>query len=360
MQADQQARADLLELVEAGDVPIETPSVEITSLHPTNATSNIYYYHTNHLGSTAFVTDQNQNVTQGFLYAPFGEITTEYNATFGNDIIPKYSFNAKELDEETGMYYYEARYYKPPVFTSRDPMFEKYFWVTPYAYCANNPVKYVDPSGKEALENTDWVKKKGTNQYIWVDYVYDKSSTPAGYDYVGHDDKDILKDMGIPENYSTQQTSRNGYTSKWKPLITFPNRRNESTASLSAHANSTRNPKFASSSNKEGRVFTGITFFASVSQTSYSVDEGLDGMFYNGGLYIGFGDGSYPVYDRLKRPSGAQLNAENHITTVASCTISAQQIISNGIPKNAKVTMGYCNSNSMNLSIVFEWQIIQR
>ena len=99
-------------------------------------------------GSTAFVTDQNQNITQGFLYAPFGEITTEYNATFGNNILPKYSFNAKELDEETGMYYYEARYYKPPVFTSRDPMFEKYFWMTPYAYCANNPVKYVDPTGK--------------------------------------------------------------------------------------------------------------------------------------------------------------------------------------------------------------------
>ncbi len=108
-----------------------------------------FYYHTNHLGSTAFVTDQNQTITQGFLYAPFGEITTEYNATFGNDVIPKYSFNAKELDEETGMYYYEARYYKPPVFTSRDPMFEKYFWMTPYAYCANNPVKYVDPSGRE-------------------------------------------------------------------------------------------------------------------------------------------------------------------------------------------------------------------
>ncbi len=63
--------------------------------------------------------------------------------------LPKYAFNAKELDEETGMYYYEARYYAPPVFTSRDPMFEKYFWMSPYAYCANNPVKYVDPTGKE-------------------------------------------------------------------------------------------------------------------------------------------------------------------------------------------------------------------
>ena len=113
-------------------------------------------------GSTAFVTDQNQNITQGFLYAPFGEITTEYNATFGNDIIPKYSFNAKELDEETGMYYYEARYYKPPVFTSRDPMFEKYFWMTPYAYCANNPVKYVDPDGRDEYE----FDKKGNTKVI--------------------------------------------------------------------------------------------------------------------------------------------------------------------------------------------------
>ena len=152
MQADQQARADLLELVEAGDVPIETPSVEITSLHPTNATSDIFYYHTNHLGSTAFVTDQSQTVTQGFLYAPFGEITTEYAPLWQNGTLPKYSFNAKELDEETGMYYYEARYYKPPVFTSRDAMFEKYFWMTPYAYCANNPVKYVDPDGEEIGE----------------------------------------------------------------------------------------------------------------------------------------------------------------------------------------------------------------
>ncbi|MBO4282081.1 MAG: RHS repeat-associated core domain-containing protein, partial [Bacteroidales bacterium] len=130
--------------------PVEyEPFLSIPSLQPTGTPNDIFYYHMNHLGSTAFVTDQNQTVTQGFLYAPFGEITTEYNATFGNDIIPKYAFNAKELDEETGMYYYEARYYKPPVFTSRDPMFEKYFWMTPYAYCANNPVKYVDPNGRE-------------------------------------------------------------------------------------------------------------------------------------------------------------------------------------------------------------------
>ncbi|MBP5614466.1 MAG: RHS repeat-associated core domain-containing protein, partial [Bacteroidales bacterium] len=106
-----------------------------------------FYYHMNHLGSTAFVTDQNQNVTQGFLYAPFGEITTEFAPLWQNGTLPKYSFNAKELDEETGMYYYEARYYKPPVFTSRDAMMDQKPWLTPYHYCSNNPVGKVDPSG---------------------------------------------------------------------------------------------------------------------------------------------------------------------------------------------------------------------
>ena len=144
-----------------------TPHVAFTSLQPTGTSSDIFYYHTNHLGSTAYVTDNNATITQGFLYAPFGEITTEYDINFGYNVLPKYSFNAKELDEETGMYYYEARYYKPPVFTSRDAMFEKYFWMTPYAYCANNPVKYVDPSGCEFGdyydENGNWVFNDGIN-----------------------------------------------------------------------------------------------------------------------------------------------------------------------------------------------------
>jgi RHS repeat-associated protein len=58
-------------------------------------------------------------------------------------------FNGKELDEESGMYYYSARYYAPPVFTSRDPLFEEYPFMSPYAYCANNPLIIIDPTGEE-------------------------------------------------------------------------------------------------------------------------------------------------------------------------------------------------------------------
>lgn len=66
--------------------------------------------------------------------------------------LPKYSFNAKELDEETGMYYYEARYYAPPVFISRDPLMSEKPWLSPYHYCSNNPIGRVDPSGCEDWE----------------------------------------------------------------------------------------------------------------------------------------------------------------------------------------------------------------
>ena len=158
VQLEEKFREELQDLI-FETVPIDLPPfIDVNALQPTGTPNDIYYYHPNHLGSTSFVTDQNQTITQGFLYAPFGEITTEYNVNFGSSVIPKYSFNAKELDEETGMYYYEARYYKPPVFTSRDPLFEKYFWMSPYAYCANNPVKYVDPSGEEM---TDFQDKNG-------------------------------------------------------------------------------------------------------------------------------------------------------------------------------------------------------
>jgi len=95
-------------------------------------------------------------VQQAVLYAPFGEIIAQYSQYWHQDKIPEYLFNAKELDEESGMYYYHARYYKPDRFISRDPHFERYFWLSPYSYCANNPVNNIDPDGRDFY---DWKGK---------------------------------------------------------------------------------------------------------------------------------------------------------------------------------------------------------
>ena len=67
-----------------------------------------------------------------------------------------YKFNGKELDEETGLYYYGARYMNPvaSIWYGVDPLAEKYPNMGAYTYCLGNPVKLVDPDG-QAVE-TVW------------------------------------------------------------------------------------------------------------------------------------------------------------------------------------------------------------
>ena len=62
-----------------------------------------------------------------------------------------HTFSAKERDVETGLSYFGARYYSSDlsIWLSVDPMSDKYPSLSPYVYCANNPVKLVDPNGEE-------------------------------------------------------------------------------------------------------------------------------------------------------------------------------------------------------------------
>ena len=64
-----------------------------------------------------------------------------------------FKFNGKELDEETGYYYYGARYYTPElgVWLSVDPLADKYPSMSAFMYCAGNPVVLVDPDGRELI-----------------------------------------------------------------------------------------------------------------------------------------------------------------------------------------------------------------
>jgi RHS repeat-associated protein len=116
-----------------------------------NTEDGLYFYHGNHLSSTQFITDINANISQAVLYTPWGSVIKEYKADWMLDTIPRYLFNGKELDEESGMYYYSARYYAPPSFISRDPLFEKFPTFSPYAYTFNNPIRYIDPDGRNPI-----------------------------------------------------------------------------------------------------------------------------------------------------------------------------------------------------------------
>ena len=118
----------------------------------TKAEANIFFYHPDHLGSTALVTDADGEVTQHVAYIPYGEVFIEERNGVWNT---PYLFNAKDLDEETGLYYYGARYLNPKDtrWLSVDPMFEKYVGMTPYHYCNGNPVVMVDPNGMEGEQS---------------------------------------------------------------------------------------------------------------------------------------------------------------------------------------------------------------
>ena len=107
-----------------------------------------FYYHPDHLGSSSYITNLDGEVAQHIEYVPFGEVFIEERNNTWNT---PYFFNAKEFDEETGMYYYGARYYEPRLglWMSVDPMQEKYPMSTTYCFVNNNPIREIDPDGSD-------------------------------------------------------------------------------------------------------------------------------------------------------------------------------------------------------------------
>ena len=97
------------------------------------------------------VTNLDGHITQNMVYIPFGEVLVEER---NGSWTSSYLFNAKELDEETGLYYYGARYLNPSIalWLSTDPLQGKYPGMSPYNYCAGNPVKLVDPDGRNRVK----------------------------------------------------------------------------------------------------------------------------------------------------------------------------------------------------------------
>ena len=109
-----------------------------------------FYYHPDHLGSSSYITNLDGEVVQHIEYVPFGEVFVEERNNIWNT---PYLFNAKEFDEETGLYYYGARYYDPRVslWISVDSQWERYPNVSGYSFSLNNPIKFIDTEGHEPV-----------------------------------------------------------------------------------------------------------------------------------------------------------------------------------------------------------------
>jgi len=142
-----------------------------------------YYYASDHLGSSSVLTTQTGSYHERIEYLPYGETWVEDKATSDSYTTP-YKFTGKELDAETGLYYFGARYYDARIsrWISTDPAFQKFLPTGDkqhddnlpaggvfkpsnlgmYVYTSNNPLMYIDPDGQWDERIHRGSEKKGT------------------------------------------------------------------------------------------------------------------------------------------------------------------------------------------------------
>ena len=181
-----------------------------------------YWYHPDHLGSSSFVTGLDGEVNQNVEYFPSGETFVENHL---NSYNTPYKFNSKELDDETGYYYYGARYYNPrtSLWLNVDPLAEKFAGRSPYEYTFSNPIVYTDPDGKEPVPGLNslnpWFKLKPTQWYMYTDGVYHAKSFNAAAVYstqhLRADAYQTVYQRNAYYNWAQVQADAKGYNSKW-------------------------------------------------------------------------------------------------------------------------------------------------
>ena len=166
---------------------------------------------TDHLGNVRSVVNSSGAVLQSTDYYPFGLAFADNNVTTN-----RYLFNGKELENYTlgttylGTLDYGARHYDPRIarWTVPDPMSEKYYGISGYVYCAGNPVRLIDPDGRDPIYAKNfWGKvnligddgKNSTGSYLVKNSVARevKRATKAGKFYTG-DLSENRKVMHIP------------------------------------------------------------------------------------------------------------------------------------------------------------------
>ena len=114
-----------------------------------NAGGEVLWALGDHQGSVRMLLDNDGNVVNNITYDAFGNITVESNP----EVNFRFSYTGRELDEETGQYYYRARYFDPTVgqFISEDPIGFNAGDSSLVRYVGNSPINYTDPSGLRSL-----------------------------------------------------------------------------------------------------------------------------------------------------------------------------------------------------------------
>lgn len=196
-----------------GFQPALRSMISATSSSTDNYEEYSYYIHSDHLGSSSYITDTDGEVSQHVEYVPFGEVFIEELSSSAKLNTP-FLFNGKELDEETGLYYYGARYYEPrtSLWLSTDPLELKYPNVSTYGYCVNNPVKFIDIDGNEWTDNQNKAIDNSSNIKVFIFYVNDfKEQALTQYD-------EAIKQYGSNSVAMSNTGTTSGFANDWKNM----------------------------------------------------------------------------------------------------------------------------------------------
>jgi len=143
----------------------------------------IRYQLSDHLGSASVELDENADIISYEEYYPFGSTSYRSGRTETEVKQKRYKYVLKELDNETGLYYYGARYYASWLgrFIAIDPKQHSYQHLTPYNYVANSPLNNIDPDGMDIIP-TDEETAKGVQESINVTFErYSKIASHFSY-----------------------------------------------------------------------------------------------------------------------------------------------------------------------------------
>lgn len=164
----------------------------------------VRYQYSNHLGSASLETDASGQPVSYEEYHPFGT-TAYWSSKPGHDTkLRRFRFSGKEQDDETGLYYFGARYYAPWLgrWTSSDPAgFVDGFNL--YRYCKNTPVMLVDPLGTtpESSDNVTVVQRMYFTGNESLDDLRNLP-VPAGHQFDPSINESNYRDYYIPKSDS--------------------------------------------------------------------------------------------------------------------------------------------------------------
>ena len=167
--AEQEENSNVIRLIRGSELIARSSDSESARTY--------YHYASDEMGSTTHIVDESGNVQNRYAYDAWGKIEVKEEA-----VPNRFTYYGQQIDPITQQYYLRARFYNPVIgrFTQEDTY--RGDGLNLYAYCANNPVYYVDPSGfdKDALGNTSLVPYDphfASEQRMWDGEIYFDSKT---------------------------------------------------------------------------------------------------------------------------------------------------------------------------------------